>query len=147
MESVMNICKRSDHDLVVSVCAFKGEKVICSLSMEEFNNRSSSSMTYHLKTLLYTLRYKGKKAVSRAVPFQKVNLCSWRIHIGTLMVHISTWSVYISTWKVPKSSDSFCFLFFLRVDLEANSRSELSDGRELIINNYLSQICSIGSFV
>jgi len=38
----------------------------------------------------YTLRKKGTKAVTGAVPFQKVHICTQRLHIGTLVVHIST---------------------------------------------------------
>jgi len=33
---------------------------------------------------------KGTKAVTGAVPFQKVHFCTQRLHIGTLVVHIST---------------------------------------------------------
>jgi len=39
---------------------------------------------------LTTLRKKGTKAVTGAVPFQKVHFCAQRLHIGTLVVHIST---------------------------------------------------------
>jgi len=30
---------------------------------------------------------KGTKAVTGAVPFQKVHFCTQRLHIGTLVVH------------------------------------------------------------
>jgi len=40
---------------------------------------------------------KGTKAVTGAVPFQKVHFSTQRLHIGTLVVHISTWNVHIST--------------------------------------------------
>jgi len=33
---------------------------------------------------------KGTKAVTGAVPFQKLHFCIQRLHIGTLVVHIST---------------------------------------------------------
>jgi len=33
---------------------------------------------------------KGTKAVTGAVPFQKVHFCTQRLHIGNLVVHIST---------------------------------------------------------
>jgi len=33
---------------------------------------------------------KGTKAVTGAVPFQKVHFCTQRLHIDTLVVHIST---------------------------------------------------------
>jgi len=39
---------------------------------------------------LYILRKKGTKAVTEAVPFQKVHFCTQRLHIGTLVVHINT---------------------------------------------------------
>jgi len=35
-------------------------------------------------------RRKGTKAVTGAVPFQKVQFCTQRLHIGTLVVHINT---------------------------------------------------------
>jgi len=38
----------------------------------------------------YTLRKKGTKAVTGAVPFQKVNFYTQRLHIATLVVHVST---------------------------------------------------------
>jgi len=38
----------------------------------------------------YTLRKKGTKAVTGAIPVQKVHFCTQRLHIGTLVVHIST---------------------------------------------------------
>jgi len=31
---------------------------------------------------------KGTKAVTGAVPFQRVHFCTQRLHIGTLVVHI-----------------------------------------------------------
>jgi len=37
---------------------------------------------------LNTLSEKGTKAVTGAVPFQKVHFCTQRLHIGTLVVHI-----------------------------------------------------------
>jgi len=37
----------------------------------------------------YTLsEKKGTKAVTGAIPFQKVHFCTQRLHIGTLVVHI-----------------------------------------------------------
>jgi len=41
-------------------------------------------------SIVYTLRKKGTKAVTGAVPFQKIHFCTQRLHIGTLVVHIST---------------------------------------------------------
>jgi len=42
------------------------------------------------KVNVYTLRKKGTKAVTVAVPFQKVHFCTQKLHIGTLVVHFST---------------------------------------------------------
>jgi len=33
------------------------------------------------------IKKKGKKAVTGAVPFQKVHFCTQRLYIGTLVVH------------------------------------------------------------
>jgi len=44
-----------------------------------------------------SLSKKGTKAVTGAVPFQKVHFCTQRLHIGTLVVHISTQNVHINT--------------------------------------------------
>jgi len=41
----------------------------------------------YTKPFYYTL---SGKAVTGAVPFQKVHFCTQRLHIGTLVVHIST---------------------------------------------------------
>jgi len=43
-----------------------------------------------LFVLSTALRKKGTKAVTGAVPSQKVHFCTQRLHIGTLVVHIST---------------------------------------------------------
>ncbi len=44
----------------------------------------------HMHVRIYTLRNKGTKAVTGAVSFQKVHVCTLRVHFGTLKVHIST---------------------------------------------------------
>jgi len=57
------------------------------------------SLSLDVETSEYTLRKKGTKAVTGAVPFQKVHFCIQRLHIGTLVVHISTWNIHISSWN------------------------------------------------
>jgi len=49
----------------------------------------SHSLT-HTHSHSYTLRKKGTKAVTGAVPFQNLHFCTQRLHIGTPVVHIST---------------------------------------------------------
>jgi len=55
--------------------------------------RKCALLTFH-----YTLRKKGRKVVTGAVPFQKVHFCTQRMHIGTLVVHLAP-KMYI---LVPK---------------------------------------------
>lgn len=40
-----------------------------------------------LITETYTLRNKGTRAVTWAIPFQNVHISIWRVHIGTSKVH------------------------------------------------------------
>jgi len=60
------------------------------------SNQNKRNTYLNLKVVLmnfgntHTLRKKGTKAVTGAVPFQKVHFCTQRLPIGTLVVHIST---------------------------------------------------------
>jgi len=60
------------------------------LFLRYFNDSFASFFKKKQKKSLHSQKKKGTKAVTGAVPFQKVHICTQRLHIGTLVVHIST---------------------------------------------------------
>jgi len=56
---------------------------------ELVSNQPQSHANQCLSVCQYTLRKKGPKAVTWAVPFQKGHFCTLRLHIGTLVVQLA----------------------------------------------------------